>query len=357
MIAISIIVPVYNTMDNLVECLESLCCQTLKDIEIIIVNDGSSDDSQSIIDRYIAKDKRIISLYQDNAGPGEARNAGVIRAQGKYIGFVDSDDTIQNDMYNKMFEIAEITECDIVSCNFVNVYQDGSLSKPIYSIDKNAINIDKYGLGEFLKSDVINYRFGSEVWSKIFKKSLIVDNNIYFKSHKKLLGEDILFLLECLFDTKYIVYINEPLYLHRCRMGSLSNSPKPRMLERFLILVKTYQEIAETKGKSSEIVEVLPYMIYSYIEAAVKNEVHFHEKKECIASAVEDNLVVESMKKIYVSKESSIIKRIVAYMIAKKHLNIFIIIRLFIEKIAKLNTKCKIYIILKLIYSKNNYLI
>ena len=107
MIKVSVIVPVYNVEEYLEKCLESLVNQTLKDIEIIVVNDGSPDNSQKIIDRYKEKYHNIISIEDINHGQGYARNKGISLAKGKYIMFLDSDDTVELTILEKMYNIIE----------------------------------------------------------------------------------------------------------------------------------------------------------------------------------------------------------------------------------------------------------
>ena len=113
---VSVIVPVYNSRDYLERCLESLVNQTLPDIEIVVVNDGSPDDSQTIIDRYAeAYPDKIVSLSKENGGLSDARNFGIARATGEYIGFVDSDDFVDLDMYERLYDKAASTDSDIVT--------------------------------------------------------------------------------------------------------------------------------------------------------------------------------------------------------------------------------------------------
>jgi glycosyltransferase involved in cell wall biosynthesis len=120
--AVSIIVPVYKTERYLDKCLQSLIAQTLEEIEIIVVNDGSPDGSQSIIDRYAREyPDKITALYQENQGLGPARNLGINNAQGKYVGFVDSDDWVDPDMYRQMYAQAYSEDCDVVICDMVSV--------------------------------------------------------------------------------------------------------------------------------------------------------------------------------------------------------------------------------------------
>lgn len=121
---ISVIVPVYNTESYLERCLDSLINQTFKEIEIIIVNDGSTDNSNKIIQKYERKyEGKVISLYIENKGPGEARNFGIKYASGKYVGFIDSDDWIDSKMYEKLYNKA-ICGYDIVICDCIELFNE-----------------------------------------------------------------------------------------------------------------------------------------------------------------------------------------------------------------------------------------
>ena len=116
--AISIIIPVYNSQDYLEECLNSVVRQTLKEIEIICVNDGSTDNSGAILDKFAKKDKRIKVIKQENSGVNRARISGYKKATGKYIAWVDSDDFISETMYERMLDIAHKNASDTVICNY-----------------------------------------------------------------------------------------------------------------------------------------------------------------------------------------------------------------------------------------------
>ena len=118
-ISLSIIVPVYNVENYLIRCLDSLVNQTLKEIEIICINDGSKDNSLNILEEYAKKDSRIIILNQENAGLSAARNAGMEIAKGEYIGFVDSDDWVDLDFFEKLYIAAKNNDCDIAVADFI----------------------------------------------------------------------------------------------------------------------------------------------------------------------------------------------------------------------------------------------
>ena len=126
-IEVSVIVPVYNVERYLTQCLDSLVNQTLEAIEIIVVNDGTKDNSQSIIDQFQAQyPSKIRSFFKTNGGLGDARNFGMQKATGEYIGFVDSDDYVEHDMYQKMYDLAQRDNLDLVVCGLEYFYEDSN---------------------------------------------------------------------------------------------------------------------------------------------------------------------------------------------------------------------------------------
>ena len=127
MCEISIIVPVYNVEKYLEKCIKSILNQTFTDFELILVNDGSTDKSGVICDNYKNIDDRIIVIHKKNEGLSSARNSGLDIAKGRYIGFVDSDDYINNDMYHKLYEALIKNNSDISICKFVKVYDDSEM--------------------------------------------------------------------------------------------------------------------------------------------------------------------------------------------------------------------------------------
>ncbi len=170
---ISVIVPVYNVEEFLPQCLDSLLTQTLTDLEIICVNDGSTDNSSKILNDYEKKDKRIIIINQKNSGVCVARNIGIKAASGEYIGFVDSDDWIEPDFYQNLYNIAKERKADIVGTGFCGV--KNNQKKTLYSVKeiKNATTPE--GKFKIFKMPTNNY-----VWNKIYKKDLIIKNELLF---------------------------------------------------------------------------------------------------------------------------------------------------------------------------------
>ena len=157
---VSIVVPVYNTKKYLEKCLDSLVYQTLDDIEIIVVNDGSPDESQKIIDRYVqAYPNKVQAYVKENGGLSDARNFGISKCNGEYIGFVDSDDYVNLDMYQNMYNKAKEQDFDMVVCDIRYVYEN--VSKEVSSqVDEDINDLDK------IKAQMVNIY--PAAWNKIY---------------------------------------------------------------------------------------------------------------------------------------------------------------------------------------------
>ena len=183
---ISVIVPVYNIERYLNKCLNSIVAQSLKEIEIIIVNDCSLDNSLKIIERYMKKDKRIILINKiKNEGLTSARNSGLEIAQGKYILHIDGDDWIEQDYLKDMYETAEKYKADMVVSDF---YFDYENEKLVYQSDQFGITGEKIEN----KNAIENLCYGSfpAIWNKLIKKEIYIKNNIKFPNGISI-GEDL----------------------------------------------------------------------------------------------------------------------------------------------------------------------
>ena len=212
---VSVIIPVYNVEEYLERCLDSIIHQTLKDIEIIVVNDGSPDNSQKIIDRYKKKDKRIVTLTKENGGLGSARNEGLKKAQGEYIAYVDSDDWIELDMLEKMYEEASTNNSDIVICGYQNVYSN---KKEASFISNTIIEDTLYKKNSRIFNTIA-------VWCKLYKREFLKDSGVVFPMDK-VWYEDLSYTIPLLALTDKISYVNLPLYNYIIRANSIMNSSK-----------------------------------------------------------------------------------------------------------------------------------
>ncbi len=202
-IKISVIVPVYNVEKYLKRCLDSLINQTLKDIEIICVNDGSTDNSLSILDEYAKKDSRIIILNQKNAGLSAARNSGMEIAKGEYIGFVDSDDWVDLDFYEKLYYAAKNNDCDIAVADFIREHPTKK---------KKRLNITKEEIFEKPEDKYMickTYREGC-VWNKIYRTEFL--KRIDLKFVVGMYYEDRDFTARSLFYSKKLITVPDTYY-------------------------------------------------------------------------------------------------------------------------------------------------
>lgn len=217
---VSIIVPVYNVEKYIDKCLSSLVNQTLNDIEIIIVNDGSIDNSEHIILKYKEKyPSKIVYLKKENGGLSDARNFGMPYAKGDYIAFLDSDDYVELDTYEKLYNRAIQTDADMVECDFYWEYSD----KKIHDTSANY-------------KDESNMYANARVvaWNKLYKKDLIINSGIKFP--KGLRYEDLEFFYKILPQLKKIELINEPLIHYVQRDDSITYVQNEKTADIFAIL-------------------------------------------------------------------------------------------------------------------------
>lgn len=215
MCLVSIIVPVYNVDKYIHKCIKSLLNQTLRNIEIILVNDGSTDESGKICDEYSKIDNRIKVIHKINEGLSSARNAGIDIANGEYLGFVDSDDWVDETMYEKLYNNAIKFNASIAQCNILNTYTE------YINIDNSREMVNIYSGMEVLE-DLYNEKYVKTVvvWNKIYKRELF--NLLRFPKGK--LHEDEFITYKLLHKSEKIVDISNIMYFYRQRSGSIMSS-------------------------------------------------------------------------------------------------------------------------------------
>ena len=212
MVKISIIVPVYNVEEYLGKCLDKLINQTLRDIEIICIDDGSTDNSPAILKEYASIDARIKIITQCNSGVSSARNNGLKLVRGEYIGFCDPDDWVDTDFYEKLYITATQYNADIVTANIIKVRKN-KLQK--FFTFKNTTVSEDYK--EKLKiCDVPDYSY---IWNKIYKTKPLKESNLLFEEGK--VYEDIRFSVQALALLKRLVTVPDTNYYYLSRPGSI----------------------------------------------------------------------------------------------------------------------------------------
>lgn len=235
MVKVSVIIPVYNSERYLEECLDSVIHQTLKDIEIIVVNDGSTDSSLEICKRFEEKDTRVRLLSIPNSGSAAARNVGLAHVHGEYIGFVDSDDWVEREMFERLYEKARLTNADIVGCNFMRHFPSQEIKNHIKyrSGLYNREQIVKEIFPELIGSKRLTVKAPTNMVTKIFKCELIRWNEIQF-DERLLGGQDVVFASTCILHSDSLYLMNEAYYYHyRYNPNSRTNTYLPGTWEVF----------------------------------------------------------------------------------------------------------------------------
>lgn len=218
---ISIIVPVYNSEKYIQRCINSIINQTFINFEAIFINDGSADSSLEILKSNKSLDNRIKIINQENSGTGEARNNGLRNALGKYILFVDSDDTIEPSMLEKMYKKASEGDCDIVACNINKVSSDGNKIK--YDLHKNTDEGNLF-------SSILSFKISSSVWNKLYKKDLFYKNSLFFPKGLRH-NEDNAIVFKIIYYAQTISFVDDYLYNWYVVENSKSNSISKERLD------------------------------------------------------------------------------------------------------------------------------
>ncbi|MCI8391817.1 MAG: glycosyltransferase family 2 protein [Roseburia sp.] len=214
-VKISVIIPVYNVIDFLKECLGSVLNQTYKNLEIILVDDGSTDGSSQICDEYKKKDRRIQVIHKENGGLSDARNAGIKIAQGEYFSFIDSDDWIHEDTYRILADKIKQNHADIICFGMIELYEN---KRNTLYLPQSAEIVNTE---EALKRLMIGTNCGPSVCNKLFKRSMF--ENIQFPVGK--ISEDIAVIYNIFDHAHQVEFINESFYYYRHRSNSITTAP------------------------------------------------------------------------------------------------------------------------------------
>ena len=272
---VSVIVPVYNVESYLDKCLNTLVKQTLQEIEIIIVNDGSKDNSEKIIEKYLKKyPEKIKYIKKANGGLSSARNEGLKYASGEYIGFVDSDDYVSLNTFNLMYKKAKEKNFDLVVCNLNYVYE--TKTKMVSAgLDKDLENED-----EVKKNIVFLY---PAVWNKLYKKEIL--DSLKFK--EGIWYEDVEFNFRVYPRVKSIGYVDKPLIQYVQRESSISKTIDKRLfnyVDNFNGLIRYYQD----NNLYNKYYFELEYSYVRYLYATFIKQLSYTNDKELFKEGVKE---------------------------------------------------------------------
>ncbi|MCC4414511.1 glycosyltransferase [Limosilactobacillus reuteri] len=292
---VSIIVPIYNAEKYFNRCLDSLVSQTYKKIEIILIDDGSLDKSSELCDAWAKRDHRIKVIHKANRGLSDARNVGIEEAKGMYLCFVDSDDFIEKTLIEETYSIAKKAEADIVIYSNYDVDWNGKRkrhdlvsSKEFYQNDEIMNLLFKESIGAMPKNES-DGEVGLAPWGKLYKRSLIEKNSIFFKDEHKLMYEDLMFLLDLMPHVKRAVILNKPLYNYYQNKSSLTHTVT---LDKFDRLKQQFYYLRENEPYRSEIFNdyetelrfkrtIMSYIRVFVIQCILNNVSYKNIKKIC----------------------------------------------------------------------------
>lgn len=235
---VSVVIPVYNVAAYLRQCLDTLIAQTYPHLQIILIDDGSPDESGSICDEYARRDSRIEVVHQENAGAANAKNTGLDRATGDYIAFLDSDDYVEPNWIERLITTAETYGADIVECDFDRVYRNHTQIANHYS------GPSVYTAEEYLAQYVSNWT-SSLFWSKLFRKELLT--NVRFRKERRCIDDEF-FTYKTFAGAAKVVRITDVLYHYRQRASSAMFSEKNRLQitdDSLEVLIERYQWISK----------------------------------------------------------------------------------------------------------------
>lgn len=213
---ISVIIPVYNVEQYLKRCVDSVLCQKRISLEIILVDDGSTDSSGKMCDNYVLKNPNIKCIHIENCGPATAKNRGFDIARGNYVAFIDSDDMIKPDMFCTMLQSGYQHDADIVCCNYLQIDEEGHISHTKHTGQEYVLNQD-----EALKAILIKDKIYSQCWTKIYKREMLESNHIRNTEGLKT-EEDFVYNIQAFACSQIVTIVDKPLYIYTHRIKSLS---------------------------------------------------------------------------------------------------------------------------------------
>lgn len=267
---ISVIVPVYKAEKYLPQCIDSILAQTYRNLEIILVDDGSPDRCGEICDEYARRDARIRVIHQQNRGVSAARNAGINSAVGAYIGFVDADDWIEPDMYERLHEWIVRERTSIVACGWMFDKEETGRSHPNQLLPSMRLCGDKI-LSNVIRGD----GFGWVIWNKLFNQGLFEDFGLRF-DEDVFYSEDALLALRSMLIVSEAYYSPKQLYHYRIHQGSATRT----FNERIITEITARRRIIELIEGRGEDLSDLAKGLYSASAASIRAHAMMHGRKE-----------------------------------------------------------------------------
>lgn len=268
---VSVIVPVYNVAKYLRKCMDSLCEQSYRNLQIIAVDDGSTDESLSILREYEAKDSRVEVVHQENAGLSGARNTGLIQARGEWVTGCDPDDWLELNAVERVIEALRITEADIAICGYKKVFEPRNYEEKHTAL-RNTKQSGVYKITEQLLQGVLSCCY---FWNKYIRRSLIEELSLRFELGR--CYEDVSFALISLLSRmdQDVVILNEPLYNYRQHDSSILGKIRTQKTEKVLDVYKEVEKVLMYLQSKNDLINHQHFAIsmLKYFEAIIRNNI------------------------------------------------------------------------------------
>lgn len=279
---ISIIIPVYNVGGYIKECLESIIQQTYKDLQVIIVDDESTDNTMDIVRQYKDKFKDLTILYQKNAGVSAARNTAFSHIKGEYTIYIDPDDFLEINMLEEMKSVAEKNEADIVISEYYVYYKKSDSRNYIekYNVDSRKI-YNNYDVMDLM----LNYKLQGQLWNKFFRTDLLKKINFTFELGRYI--QDAFPVFKAIYESKRISFINKPLYYYRQRQTSTVHKKNDKLVEDYyhammsiINYIKDQNITISRESLNIFKINVLSHFIAHYTNADKSNNLYTFKKSK-----------------------------------------------------------------------------
>lgn len=297
---ISVIVPVYNTEKYLSRCLDSILAQTLRNIEIIILNDGSTDQSADIINRYKNSDSRIKAFSHENRGLGPTRNRGIEIAKGEYLAFVDSDDYIMSDALENLYNCAISNQADVV-VGEVELFYENSKDTRIRRIldDVKDIQLMKENKEFFYRNYYMTRNFSHNACDKLYRRKMVIDHKIVFGDNRRIFAEDNWFQLQVFQALPKICFINKKCYGYRQHSESIMHKPKKQLVQRHGNMIQDYCALIKKNGNQLADRKVCAIVAADVLVMEVLNQINIKgglkEYKSALSGAKSNDALITNI--------------------------------------------------------------
>lgn len=315
---VSIIIPVYNSEKFLKGCLDSVLCQIYSNIEVLLIDDGSKDNSLEICNSYAQKDNRVKVFHQENSGAAAARNKGLANVSGEYIMFCDSDDVVSKNWVKHLLEaVNDYTMPVCSSCNDLSCLG----KKNTISVESNTI----YKQSSYFSFNYVG--LAGFLWNTIFVKSIITKNHLSFRIQKDKsdYNEDLLFVMEYIKNIEYFIYVGYSDYAYITREDSLSRKYNPFYFDKYAEKYKLWCVFIEQYGNKKDIKALSTNYLYHFLISLQSEINNRDEKLTCRYSRFKKIIISEVLQKCIYFADTSVEDQRVVKMIKNKYsLNLWI---------------------------------